>query len=58
MKDIIKHLDNAYLWISRISVNGENVDYLAMARQEMRTAFQKLQEIDKKSQDEKVSADG
>lgn len=35
-----KHLDKAYLWLSKIPVTGEAVDYMAMARQEMRAAFQ------------------
>ena len=34
-----KHLDAAYLWLSKIPVTGEAVDAMAMARQELRTAW-------------------
>lgn len=37
-----KHLDNAFLWLSKITVAGESVDYMAMARQELRKAFKAL----------------
>lgn len=40
MKELMEHLDKAYSWISKVSVSGENVDFLAMARQELRAAFQ------------------
>lgn len=31
-----KHLDAAYIWLSKIPVSGEAVDAMAMARQELR----------------------
>ena len=34
-----KHLDAAYIWLSKIPVSGEAVDAMAMARQELRTAW-------------------
>lgn len=37
---ILEHLDAAYNWMSRIVVFGDSVDYLAMARQELRAARQ------------------
>jgi hypothetical protein len=37
-----KHLDNAFLWLSKIPVTGESVDWMAMARQELREAFRAL----------------
>ena len=34
-----KHLDATYIWLSKIPVSGEAVDAMAMARQELRTAW-------------------
>ena len=34
-----KHLDAAYLWLSKIPVSGEAVDAMAMARQELRAVY-------------------
>lgn len=42
MNKVKKHLDNAYLWLSKIPVSGEAVDAMAMARQELREAFKLL----------------
>lgn len=38
MNPMEKHLNAAIAWLSRIYVNAENVDYMAMARQEIREA--------------------
>lgn len=37
-----KHMDNAFRWLSKIPVTDESVDYMAMARQELREAFKAL----------------
>jgi hypothetical protein len=37
-----QHLDNAFKWLSKIPVTDESVDYMAMARQELREAFRAL----------------
>lgn len=37
-----KHMDSAYHWLSKIPVSGESVDYMAMARQELREAFKAM----------------
>jgi hypothetical protein len=37
-----QHLDNAFRWLSKIPVKEESVDYMAMARQELREAFRAL----------------
>jgi hypothetical protein len=42
MNTVKKHMDNAFLWLSKIPVTGEAVDYMAMARQELREAFKAL----------------
>lgn len=44
MKETMQHLDEAYRLLSKIPVSGEAVDLLAMARQELRTAYKLLQE--------------
>lgn len=36
----LEHLDAAYNWLARVVVSGESVDFLAMARQELRAARQ------------------
>lgn len=46
-----KKLDSAYLWLSRIPVSGEAVDAMAMARQELRAAFQLLNETEEVKND-------
>lgn len=43
-----KHLDAAYLWLSKIPVSGEAVDAMAMARQELRTAWAILKDSEVK----------
>lgn len=42
MQTVKKHMDSAYLWLSKIPVTGEAVDCMAMARQELREAFKLL----------------
>ena len=39
MNELKNHLDQAYMWLSKIPVSGEAVDAMAMARQELREAF-------------------
>ena len=39
MNNIQKELDQAFSLLSAISVNGENVDRMAMAKQHLRAAF-------------------
>lgn len=38
-RDVRKHMDNAFQWLSKIPVSDNSVDYMAMARQELREAF-------------------
>ena len=47
MQELKTHLDQAFQWLSRVSVSGESVDCLAMARQELRAAYQMLNQEDK-----------
>ena len=55
MNPVKKHLDNAFLWLSKIPVTGEAVDMMAMARQELREAFKSLPE---EKPDSEVKNDG
>lgn len=50
-KQIMEKLDNAYSFLSKIPVMDEAVDYMAMARQELRTAWAILN-------DDEVKKDG
>lgn len=52
-----QHLDQAYLWLSRIPVTGEAVDHMAMARQELRAAFQLLSPPPENNTDKKEATD-
>lgn len=40
MNKALEHIDAAYAWLSKVPVSGEGVDFLAMARQELRAARQ------------------
>lgn len=44
MEQIITLLQELGTWLDRISVSGESVDYLAMARQTWRTACREAQQ--------------
>ncbi len=46
-----KHLDLAYRYLAVVAVNGDNVDRLAAARQEMRAAYALLTEEKKEGND-------
>lgn len=46
MNLVKKNLDNAFHYLSMIPVTGESVDYMAMARQALREAFQMLPDDD------------
>lgn len=42
MESVEKLLNDAYKYLSAISVHGDSVDYLAMARQNIRAAYDSL----------------
>lgn len=46
MSEAQKRLDQAFKWLSRVTVSGESVDCLAMARQELRAAYQVMEKED------------
>ena len=43
----IKHLDDAFRLISGLTVSGENVDIVFMAKQELREVYKLLNEEEK-----------
>ena len=51
MKEIRQHIDKAYGYLSKIPVNGDFVEPMALARQELREAYA-LAEAREKEQDE------
>ena len=50
MKEIRQHIDKAYGYLSKIPVNGDFVEPMALARQELREAYA-LAEAREKEQD-------
>ena len=50
MKEIRQHIDKAYGYLSTIPVNGDFVEPMALARQELREAYA-LAEAREKEQD-------
>ena len=53
-----EHIKKAYEWLSRLVVAGDNVDILAMARQELRMAQQETRMAQKTAGQESGDADG
>ena len=50
MKEIRQHIDKAYGYLAKIPVNGDFVEPMALARQELREAYA-LAEVQEKEQD-------
>lgn len=50
MKEIRRHIDRAYGYLAKIPVNGDFVEPMALARQELREAYA-LEEAREKEQD-------
>jgi hypothetical protein len=50
----MNHLNTAYNHLSQIAVMGDDVDRMAMAKQELRIVFQKIGEMQK----QEVKTDG
>lgn len=62
MKEVKRHLEEAFQLLSSISVKGDAVDVMAAARANLRTAYRLLDEkepeSEKAEETEEVSADG
>ena len=52
MKEIIQHIDKAYGYLAKIPVNGDFVEPMALARQELREAYA-MMEAKEKEQEKK-----
>lgn len=47
MEKLVLHLEEMKKWMCRVTVSEENVDYMAMARQEYRNAMAEIERIKK-----------
>ena len=47
MEKLIRHLEEMKTWMSRVTVNEDNVDFMAMANQEYRNAMAEIERIKK-----------
>lgn len=54
IKNSIKHMEEAFKYLNNITVSGSNVDILALARQELRKAYQEV----KNCEEPKEETDG
>ena len=50
MEVIKKHLGKAYEYISKLKVNGDSVDIVALARAELRKAYEEAENVQKKKE--------
>ena len=53
MKEIRQHIDKAYGYLAKIPVNGDFVEPMALARQELRDAYARGEARDKEQHKEK-----
>ena len=51
MKEVLAHMDAAYKWLMQLNVSGDNVDFLAMAKQELRAAYKTGREVTDETSD-------
>lgn len=47
----IKHMEEAFKYLNNIPVSGANVDILALARQELRKAYQEIKDCEEPEED-------
>lgn len=47
MEKLIRHLEEMKTWMGRVTVNEDNVDFMAMANQEYRNAMAEIERIKK-----------
>ena len=53
MKEIRQHIDKAYGYMAKIPVNGDFVEPMALARQELREAYALAEALEKEQAKEK-----
>lgn len=56
MKEIRQHIDKAYGYLAKIPVNGDFVEPMALARQELREAYALAEAREKEQNKEKEEA--
>ena len=56
MKEIRQHIDKAYGYMAKIPVNGDFVEPMALARQELRDAYALAEDLEKEQDKEKEEA--
>lgn len=56
MKEIRQHIDKAYGYLAKIPVNGDFVELMALARQELRDAYALAEAREKEQDKEKEEA--
>ena len=56
MKEIRQHIDKAYGYLAKIPVNGDFVEPMALARQELREAYALAEAREKEKDKEKEEA--
>lgn len=57
MEKMKKHLEKAYAYISKISVSGDNVEPVAIARMEIREAYKVLEIKEKEAKENAAGND-
>lgn len=55
---VIKRVDNAYALLGDVTAKGEELDRLAMARQELRTVFAELRQAQAEPKEREGGLDG
>lgn len=58
MKEVKKHLEEAFQLLSSIPVKGDAVDVMAAVRVNLRSAYHLLNRQEAEDESEEVSADG
>lgn len=58
MREIKRHMEKAYAYISKLQVSGDNVEPVALARMELREAYKVVEVIEadaRKKKEEKIN---
>ena len=58
IEKVKRHIDDAFKFISAISVHGDTVDVMAQVRHELRMAYSELSKLEDTEDSGEVSADG
>lgn len=50
MEEIRQHMENAWNYLAKIPVNGDFVEHMALARQELREAYARMEAKEKEQE--------